>query len=568
MDLTTLPFELYQCILEFLNLPDVLRLRLVNKFFREVVREFRVQELCFYSTCENHEEIENFLYTSTPSVRFLHLWDIHCLDVYQPTNLISETRLHLLRNPLFKVEHLKRLEIYCLATDHRSYGITDDHINSLIHLEELRIAFRFHRTFAVHLKSTNVQNINWRLTLPKLKIFDLQMRVVKGSHSLNVDAPRLHSLMLFDGQNDCEFEIDHPASVKSLYVDKFRQNLLRFENVEELTIGRRFDGEQDLLSAFPQLRTLRITAASRKNFSYKRLAAIQREVRSNGRDLQIICYGIQLIDGHEFDGFDFERDVFEGYNNEKLFVDSIVQNFDKTEDNLSRTLYAKLDFHYIKRFAYENLANCLKMCKIPAGLMFKKFETLTKLEATSEIKNPKQLANFLAGCKFLGKLHLNNTELPQEFYDELPSITSLYDLEVRGAQCQDLNFRFVSRMFRLRRLWSDQHLMTAIQNGDLDMARFAGIDFITNKSDPFCGVLYRFEGIFESFCLKAFIKTGSYQHPYIDPDPFVGYFKLEKSLKVRIKSMSNQMFLDFYYFSTKFAPSKRNVNSNRKCKII
>ena len=200
--------------------------------------------------------------------------------------------------------------------------------------------------------------------------------------------------------------------------------------------------------------------------------------------------------------------------------------------------------------------------------MFKKFELLTKVEATSEIKNPKQFANFLAACKFLGKLYLNNAQLPQEFYDQLPSITSLYDLEVRGAQCQDLNFRFVSRMFRLKRLWSDQHLITAIQKGDLDLARFAGIDFIADKGEPFCGVLYRFERIAGSFRSRATIHTQKYHHPNTYPDPFIGYFKVERLLNVPIQSMSNQTFLDFFFSYKEFALSKSNVNSNRKCKIL
>lgn len=150
--------------------------------------------------------------------------DIKCIDLYSPTNLISEKSLHLLKRPLFKVEHFKRLELNCLATEHKPkayHTASPIRINSLIHLEELRISLYFDQLSLFPLKQNNpinTQNLNWRLTLPMLKVFDLVNENDCGSYSFNVNASRLHSPKLMFLTNACTVDLDHPVSVRNLWI--------------------------------------------------------------------------------------------------------------------------------------------------------------------------------------------------------------------------------------------------------------------------------------------------------------------------------------------------------------
>ena len=207
MNAIGLPFELYQLILEFLNLPDLLRLRLVNKFFRDVVKEYRAKELCFYrGKLTNHRFFLMFQEFYVDH----HFENISCMDVYSTTNLISSKNLHLLKEPLFNIEYLKRLEIHFGYDEDRLYAIADSHINSLIHLEEFRVSF--YSEFA-----NLFQCLKWRLVLPKLKVLGLaNFRTFPSSFKVN--APHLHSLKLEYLNNDLNVNFDDPSSVKSLSV--------------------------------------------------------------------------------------------------------------------------------------------------------------------------------------------------------------------------------------------------------------------------------------------------------------------------------------------------------------
>lgn len=317
-----------------------------------------------------------------------------------------------------------------------------------------------------------------------------------------------------------------------------------FKNVEELTIEFKKDvqfkafeidafAENGLFSVLRRLKTLRIS----EDVFYSNFKPISRFVQnhSNRRNLQVFYNGIQMVDGHEFDGWN--RRIFScPYD---FWIAVLMKNFSKTEDEL-RCISA---LNYAKSFKkwFERQDNAW----IPVELFIKKFNRLESIEVFSKIECPNRFVKFLAGCKCLNILKLWNSGLGQQFYDLLPSITSLSELFTYDDQNQGLNFRFVSRMFRLWCISSDKNLLIAIQNEDFQLNRFTEIEFQTNEKGNFWGSLFRYQTTPKSFRVRASMynyqinRNGQYPQ-------FNG--TVQFSVNRVFENMDNQVFLDFYIF--------------------
>lgn len=562
MDITGLPIELYQSILEFLHLPDVLRLRLVSKFFREVVREFRVYEIEFLglygggfverSSVDlfNHGYGMSRWFDSYSSIQ-IRSSAVNDFKNFIPTNLLDHRKQHLLAEPLFNIRGLKKLKVGFLVGP---FYLSDTHINQLTHLEELQICFR---------QDYSAQNVkplvdpkfricpfspmlSWKLSLPKLKVLHLQ-RSTMWPFNLQVVAPRLHSFGLhFDSMEDV-FRFEHPESVRRLEVDLlwYENGLFSFFNLEELSVDNLLGGDEKVFSAFPRLKTLKLKLNNRNDREIISKTQISLDKYLTrfvlDRNLQIFCHGFRIADRQTIDRFfaNFPPSSFyySRYPSENKpiakFVKFFIENLEEIEDDLNAPPLIDCQMVY-KWFGQEDER------PIPIDLILAKFGRLQAISISSKIKYPNRLLQFLAGCKRLGKLHIENAQLSQAFFDELPSITSLCYLQI--YEFQALNFRFIHRMFRLKRLCSNHLLLTAIRKGNLALARFAGIEFryIGNTSyyDGFDCFVYRNEDPPESWNLKANLYNYRYR-PVGEPN-----FCIERAYP--IKKMNNKKFFKFF----------------------
>ena len=554
MEITGLPFELYQCILEYLNLPDLMRLRLVNKFFRQAVRAFRVKVLCFHRNEKFH-------------LKFPHsdraYWNFNYSPFHPPTNLISHRSLHLLKRPLFDIEKLKLLEIAFKDGPYWPYDIDDSHINRFVHLEELRILLC---TYASYRPRSPKQDLDWKLSLPNLNKLVLKRDEISSLlFKLDVNAPGLRSLKLtldtLHGK-DGVLHLHHPSSVRSLRVDWFDRRLLAFENLEVLKIGR-LDQEDDL-SAFPRLHTLYVYSRFAYAFPKERVTRFIQKFR-------VIFKGIELVDGNEVGKKWAFIHLKKRYvpdslvNPQERFMREFEIIFARTESSKRISIEYDLD-NWLEEWLVRSAE-----ASVPIRWIANKFHHLREIVVASKIEHPNLFPQFLAGCKCLSKLYLQNSSLPQEFYDLLPSITSLYDLEVREEPDPDLNFQFVSRMFRLKYLHAGCCLIAAIQNDDLQLTAFNGIDFLSNERGEFCAGLYRGESLSKSFYVRASglpfqqnRPTPSLHHYF---NSYLWDLPEHSYLKERvypIQKMSNQVFLDFF---SSFKLKEAN-KFHRACKII
>lgn len=535
MEITDLPLELHQLILEFLLLPDVINLRLVNKFFCEVVRQYRIYEL-------------GFQYFKKGLCLFFDQYaELVPIRSFSPTNLILYRRQHLLKRPLFKVETLRKLQVVC--SNEPAPNLDDSHLNRLIHLEELRV-----RIAGLPILSNRGQPLNWKLSLPNLKMFKLNYFSVDVGR-IYVDAPRLHSLTLLRTKAGDGLHFEHPLSVKRLTLtelDKMKFPFEIFENVEELTIHEP-ENKDTLSTVFPRLKTLRI----KRNPSRGHLTQRELDQLLSGRDLQVIFRGVRLenclkgtkldssfakLPKHSFCEF-FKKPQYEACFD--FLLEQHRQPIDRTEADLSVLLGVG------RRIDFEWLNNPEKW---PVDLILNKFSLLREITVNEPIICPDRFMQVLAGCKMLSKLYLQNARLPQRFFDQLPSITSLWELEIDDQHKQsDIKcFRFLSRMFRLKFLYLDR-LLYAIQRGDLDLTRFNWIVFQHDERGDFLGGFVCRDEVSEN--LRMITVSG----PRCIPDVYYLLHMCEakdqktslfpqfsKTILPPSKKMNNQQFLEYY----------------------
>lgn len=90
---------------------------------------------------------------------------------------------------------------------------------------------------------------------------------------------------------------------------------------------------------------------------------------------------------------------------------------------------------------------------------FDRFNHLQEVTCKTKIDSD-HFTKFLAGCQSLQELNVLYCEVGQAFLDELPSFTSLRMLTFyEKDQQQGFDFRFLNRMYRLRRLYTNQNIV-------------------------------------------------------------------------------------------------------------
>lgn len=408
-DLTGLPDELYQHLFEFLNLSDVINLRLVCKFLNEKVRRYRVQKL-FFRLFE-----DKGLFFSLPNCTF--------------RNFLDYSLTFLLKRPLFNIEHLKFLKLTI------SYpAIINEDLNKFIHLEHLEITFGFSR---------DVQ-----LILPKLKRLYFLNFI---SSALVIDAPNLQDFHCDDeygeyDENESFLSFTHPSSVKRLGIPgcAFLRDFADLKEVEHLTIYNaiRTMNANALLDAYAKLKSVTILGGE----SHSLESFVHQKALRQRDKLSIYLSGIPISERREL-GNERYLPAWDPEKANDRLIDEMLKNYEKLSLNL----------FWVKSIRYDRL---LKWCgaSMPGGF-FDKFNHLSVVRCKTKVV-PEHLIKFLASCQGLRELCIKNCEVPQSFLDELPSVTSLCILTfIEKDQMEGFDFQFLHRMYDLEQLYTNQNLI-------------------------------------------------------------------------------------------------------------
>ena len=439
-----LPLELYQEIFEYLDIEELLNIRLVNKKCKEIIQHFKIRELIFDA-----------------SFKYKYNWYFSNRSTLM-NNVIKESKLFMLKNSLFNLEFLRRLKIDCLK-DNSKISLKD--INKLfIHLHQLDIYLYF-----------CTKNENRLLDLPNLQILTLAISnsCYEQNYKLRVNAPKLHVLELDSQLRFVDFE--HPLTIKHLKQNgDFYFNLRAFKNLEyiEFFSLKNYYFKQikiDLLKMFPNLKYLLLELDN-----YSILSTILEKSVEKKRELNVYFKSIQFRTADELAKFNrtyaikfhFLFDTLSGY----------LKYFDRTANNLD----------FINEISYSRLMDLIELypnlMQLPANF-FAKYSNIQKVYVEKAVGKQNEFISFLTNCKNLGYLAISNSELDQSFFNRLCNITNLIELEINEQRDEKLDLQFIFRMYKLNQFKTNQEMsMEELKKFDSSTNRLYKIRFNVNLS--------------------------------------------------------------------------------------
>lgn len=420
--LNILPIEIFHEICQYLDVYELLELKIVCKKLYFIVKEFKIKELIF-----------NFSDNCSKDIWFF---------TNRPLNFkfnLENSKLFLLRTYRDNlVNNLKRLKIRQLD-DKSCISLVD--VNKFLQLEQLDI----------FLKNCKRKE-NERLVLVKLRTLSIKLL----SSVLEINAPNLIAFYLNNSNSiyslksikfDCR-----PLSVRHLKIFTYHDVVEAvFSNLEYLECYRSNYLNQSILFAFPNLKELRI-----QHYYESNLLGILETIASNRRETFKVFYnGIQLQDANDL----------QVYKDQPVFPLQI-SNFKFLDNNLNW-------------FNCINFNDLLSLTdKIPRDF-FRKYTNIQELRV-SKLRNESELISFIFNCQNLEKLNALDASFTQQFYDRLPVVSSFIYLNIFEENRAEIDFKFLSRMFSLADVRTNQEIKIVEQLNLNKLNRLKMISFKIN----------------------------------------------------------------------------------------
>lgn len=391
-----LPIELFHHIFGYLNLIDLANCKLVNKLFYENVNEFKIKELsCFPFT-------KTWLSVRSYWSHNYSIWFYINKPIKRNNLLLANYKCSILKTPSLNLNFLKYLSVlYCS--------------NNEFNLSDL---MNFDRLEVLMIDLANYENEKYtKLKLKKL----ISLRICPSDYvAIEIEAPMLEALYCLDLKN---LKIIYPRTLKYLKTIEYSTELSLYNNLECLTLVysnglNTFNSEN-----FPKLTKLQVIlddgADEMINLITNKKADENLKIYSNGI---FVSNGSELIDSENFD----------------LSVN--LKNYDKSFPVLE----------WINQIGYNELMNSNNQ-QIPADF-FKKYCNIVGIKIYGKVINQNNLIQFIRNCKVLRELSIVDSELDQQFYDQLPTISLLDNLEISREHSEsfiDVKFDFILKMNHL-----------------------------------------------------------------------------------------------------------------------
>lgn len=414
-----LPVPLAHRILSYLDLHDLISLRLASKKLNFLVDSFRIDELIVHNSWPTKRTKGNWFYVKVPQ-NFLRM--------------VSESEIGLLLAPtgLIKTDKLRRLKLDSFNQNLLTIRPAD--LNRFHLLEILDIDLD-------HLRCSNETEC---LFLPKLLALRLQ---TSNKLSIRFVTPRLKAL------NMCTFQtgslaFSHPLSVVHLQSFTYSSDLRVFTNVAYLEC---YDSlSEEIFESFPKLRTLRIESRCDP-------MPVVRE--RNAKDplhlLKIYHLGVRLNFGTELDVEQFdEHEKFDSINRDRLPF--YLRNYNLLIDSLRHA--EKLDYSTLTTWMGKHNNEIVRFQEF-----YERFNDVRVIVVNRRVEDRYCLIRLIYNCPNLYVLKLSDSRLDQAFYDLLPEIASLFKLQICESEFVGLRFEFVARMRLLHTFRTNQDLRLSEQ---------------------------------------------------------------------------------------------------------
>ena len=414
--LDQLPIELYQLIFGYLDLVEVSTCRLVSKKLNEVVKVFRVRELSFYDW-----------------ERYRRSFWYHDGKPIYPCNSLSVSKVAVLNSTSIDLRYLKRL---CFCNKVNCGELHLEVLNKFKQLVHLDLC----------LKGLGASESE----IEKLKLNSLEHLHIafKSPVFIEFDTPKLESVVLrYRGDEEADQPIATirfvtPSTVKRLCTFGLLQDQLpkNFGGLKHLQYDELDLDLHVLLKEFPDLRVLNFCGRKVRN-GCSALGQIMREKDRLRPSLKLCFESILLDSSKAIESYAFDKES-------KLAL--LIKHHSSMLP----------DANSLQRLDYSELMSLTKNGYPIGFLESRPFVCVDLVSVNGVIDDPNRLLNFLLNCVNLEHLRLNNCSLTMEFFDKLPTFTSLLHLEI-NAENRDLQLDFSRFLFKITNLvWfeTDQNL--------------------------------------------------------------------------------------------------------------
>ena len=431
LPLDQLPLVVYEVLFDHLHLIDLARLRQVCKRLCSVVEEYRIRELVI-SRGDLSVDTFTFADSGTYQSSCIHRpknlkrtmpYQIHKNSsrnsLFNPTHFYGRSRPIFsayelfLRSPQFNVRFLKSLTF----TDSDPRFLNE--VNKLLQLERLKIEFE------------SLKPSNCKLSLPNLRTLLLNCDHDRYAFTVEVEAPRCEGFHLKSGRHqNLRVQFGHSHSVKQLSLHEYHESSHIFKNIEFLQIAEEALIDKRTFAAFPRLQALKILKHSSLD-ALKELFELCRQ-----RNVRLTFHGIQLDDCRDLNAFaerDFEtNDLLYGPNYGTW--NRLIDRYGRLEDDLN--FVTKIEFS-------ERAAPVVyRLLEADASRFLRKFPNLIDVRSAIRIERPELFLRLLTGCYCLQRLHIQNSDLPQQWFEQLTNIRTLMSLKVKEETKVDLSLAF------------------------------------------------------------------------------------------------------------------------------
>ena len=429
-----LPAEMIRELFKYLSLKDLTACSIVNKRWNSIYTDFRVDSLVVTYRSESEPDFSKW-YNSNRR----HSDSRKCPD---------KMFIRLLNRPL--LSNLKHLSFCWYKPSEFDLNVLNK-FSQLVHLELY----------------ADSQGKKVNLNLPMLNVL-----VIWHDDKLSlisVDCPRVKVLSYREGYptpEQCKLEVKHPETIWKLDTNMFGPKLAPFKMVECLVTEIFQVISRDTLLSLPSLKELHF------NKPIDAVLFPDYTILFDSLDRLKELLNEFLDDLQELKGPDF-RFTFAGFQMTKWALkqmDFCIQENSQYPRIFNELVYMKnqdlidpdasLDF--VSCFDYSRLMQATGG-EIPSWF-FKRFTEIYRVETSAKIQDPEHFRWFLSSVRTLSVLDLENSELGQEFYDQLPTLApqltflNLTDNEDVPNFELRLNFDFVDKLLQLESLFITQEL--------------------------------------------------------------------------------------------------------------
>jgi len=410
-----LPFEIFAEIFSYLDLNDLFNFRLVCKQMNQIVHNYRPKELNFV------DSTDVWFYENRP------------IDL---KSKLDSFKVFILNFSIFDISCLKHLKISLNGRNKFKHNLK--FLSNFNMLNSLEIC---------HLTCMD-DCVDDALILPNLRSFYLNM-YSSLSYPITIDTPNLQAFSIQVNSKD-KIIIKHPSSIRYLQVaydtNDNTQFVTQFTNLIHL-VCKSSHLKSEIFSFFSRLNTLQVD-----NFSSYMHRFFDVDFDSVK---QLLVYKIQ----NKIDNLNvYYRNI-------------LVSNYEQLEEVARQMGTCDHFYNYLK--FYERLidgidtkevkfANIIteEQTEIPIDF-FVKFPNIQILSIgnhhgrrQSNIRED-TLIDFVYQCKSLKSIRIF-CQLPQLFYDRLPFVSNLTELEIKIPSTKKLTFTFLNNIRYLKNFitWS------------------------------------------------------------------------------------------------------------------